>query len=66
MKDILWAFMDSEKASGTIDRHGMSQMLRVYGIGGKLLKAVLSFYVNSRACGRVGNDVSELFPVNVG
>ena len=32
----------------------------------KLLKAVLSFYVDSRACVRVGNDVSEWFPVNVG
>ena len=26
---------------------------------GKLLKAVQSFYVDSRACVRVGNDVSE-------
>ena len=25
-----------------------------------------SFYVASRACVRVGNDVSEWFPVNVG
>ena len=25
-----------------------------------------SFYVDSRACVRVGNDVSEWFPVNVG
>ena len=25
-----------------------------------------SFYVDSRACVRVGNDVSEYFPVNVG
>ena len=41
-------------------------MLRVYGVGGKLLKAVQSFYVNSNACVRVGNDVSECFPVNVG
>ena len=40
-------------------------MLRVYGVGGKLLKAVQSFYVD-RACVRVGNDVSEWFPVNVG
>ena len=32
----------------------------------KLLKAVQSFYVDSRACVRVGNDVSEWFPVNVG
>ena len=46
--------------------HGMWQMLRVYGVGGELVKAVQSFYVDSRACGRVGNDVSEWFPVNVG
>ena len=44
----------------------MWQMLRVYGVGGKLLKAVQSFYVDSRAYVRVGNDVSEWFPVNVG
>ena len=44
----------------------MWQMLRVYGVGGKLLKAVQSFYVDSRACILVVNDVSEWFPVNVG
>ena len=33
----------------TIDRHGMWQMLRVYRVGGKLLKAVQSYYVDSRA-----------------
>ena len=43
----------------------MWQMLRVYGVGGKLLKAVQNFYVDSRACVRVGNDVSKWFPVNV-
>ena len=30
------------------------------------MKAVQSFYVDSTACIRVGNDVSEWFPVNVG
>ena len=45
---------------------GMWQMLTVYGVGGKLLKAVQSFYVDSRAFVWVGNDVSEWFPVNVG
>ena len=58
--------MDLEKAYDAIDRHGLWQMLRVYGVGGKLLKAVQNFYVDSRACVRVGNDVRELFPVNVG
>ena len=42
-KDVFWAFMHLEKAYDTIDRHGMWQMLRVYGVGGKLLKAVQNF-----------------------
>ena len=65
-KDVFWAFMDLVKAYYTIDRHGMWQMLKVYEVGGKLLKAVQSFYIESTACVRVGNDVSEWFPVNLG
>ena len=42
----------------------MWQMLKVYGLEGKFMKAVQNFYVDSRACVQVGNDVqSELFPV---
>ena len=41
-------------------------MLIMYGVMGKLLKAVKSFYVDSTACVRIGMDVSEWFPVNVG
>ena len=37
----------------------------MYGIEGKLLKAVPSFYGDSRVFVLVGNDVSEWFPVNV-
>ena len=58
--------MDLEKGYDTIDRQGMWQMLRVHGVGGKLFKAVQSFYVYSRPCGRVEMDVSEWFHVNVG
>ena len=57
--------MGLEKAYDSIDRHGMWQMLRSYGVGGKLLKAVLSFYVDSRGCIWVGNDVSGWFPALV-
>ena len=65
-KDVFCAFMDLEKAYDTIDRHGVWQMLIVYGVGGKLMKAVQSFYIDSRVCVRVGNVVNEWFPVNVG
>ena len=63
--DVFRESMDLENSYDTIDWHGMWQMLRVYRVGGKLLKAVQSFYIDSRACVRVGNDVSEWFPVNV-
>ena len=65
-KDIFWEFMDLEKAYDTIDWHGVWLMVRVYGVGGILLKAVKSFYVYSMMCLKVGNDVSEWFPVNIG
>ena len=58
--------MNLEKVCDTIDRQGRWQMLRVYGVGEKLLKAVQSFYTDSRACVSLGMDVSEWFPVNVG
>ena len=43
----------------------MSQMLRVYGVGGKLFKAVESFSIDSMEFVLVENDVSEWFLVNV-
>ena len=60
-KDVFRAFMDLEKAYDTIDRHGMWQILRVYGVRLKLFKSVQSFYVDSRVCVRVGG----VRPVNV-
>ena len=51
--------MDLEKAYDMIVRHVMWQMLRVYGHKGKLLKAVQSFYLDSRACVRVENNLRE-------
>ena len=48
--DVFWVFVDLEKAYDTIDWHGMWKLLRVFGVGGKLLKAVQSFYVDSSSC----------------
>ena len=65
-KCVFWAFMDLAKAYEKIERQYIWQMQRVYGVRGNLLKAVQSFYIDSRTCVRVGMDVSEYFPVNVG
>ena len=52
-KDLFWAFMDLEKAYGRMDRDALWQVLRLYEVGGKLLKAVQSFYADSKACIRI-------------
>ena len=57
-KVVFWAFVDLE-AYDKLDRQGMWQMQRVYRVGGKLLKAVQSFNVDSRGYVRVGYDVNE-------
>ena len=41
-------------------------MLKGYGVGDKLLKAIQSFYIDSRACVEVGKDACEWFLVYVG
>ena len=58
--------MDLEKAYDRVDRGAMWEVLGLYGVGGRLLNAVKSFYINSRACVRIGNEVSDWFPVRVG
>ena len=65
-KDVYFAFMDLEKAYDRVDRDAMWNVLRLYGVGGKLLQAVKSLYVDSKVCVRVGSEMSEWFPVRVG
>ncbi len=49
-----------------MEREGLWTVLRLHGLDGRLLKRVKSFYVNSRACVRIRNGVSDWFPVRVG
>ena len=63
---MYFAFLDLEKAYNRVDLVAMWNVLILYGIGGRLLRGVKSLYVGSKACVRVGNEVSELFPVRVG
>ena len=65
-KDVFWAFLDLEKAYDRVDREALWKVLSLYGVGGKLMRAVKSFYVNSRACVRIGGGESSWFEVKVG
>ena len=65
-KDVYFAFLDLEKAYDRVDREAMWKVLRIYGVGGRLLRAVESMYAGSKACVRVGSEMSEWFQVRVG
>ena len=39
-KDLFWAFMEVDKAYDRVDKNTLWQVLRLYGVGGKMLKAV--------------------------
>ena len=56
---MYFAFLDLEKAYERVDRDAMWNVLRLNGIGGRLLRGVKSLYVGSKASVRVGNEVSE-------
>ena len=60
------AFMDLEKAYDRVDRGALWEVLSAYGVRGKLLQAVKSFYAGSKACVRVGGETSDWFEIEVG
>ena len=65
-KNLYVAYMDLEKAYDRIDRDAMWSVLRMYGVEGKLLRAIQSLYAESEACVRVCREEGEWFSVKVG
>ena len=61
---MYFAFLDLEKVHDRVDRDVTWNVLRSYGIGGRLLQGVKSLYAVSKARVRVPNEVSEWFPVS--
>ena len=58
--------MDLAKAYDRVDRKGVWEVMKEYGVGGRNLEAVKSFYDGYEACVRVENGENELIKVSVG
>ncbi len=56
-KKLYAVFMDLEKAYDRVDREALWSVLRIYGVGGQLLKGIQAFYREANACVRVGGEV---------
>ncbi|MDG2555341.1 reverse transcriptase domain-containing protein [Vibrio parahaemolyticus] len=59
-------FVDLEKAYDRVPRGILWGVLREYGVGGPLLRAIQSLYRRSMSLVRVAGSKSDLFPVRVG
>ncbi len=64
-KKLYAAFMDLEKAYERVDREAFWSVLKIYGVGGQLLKGIQAFYREANTCVRVGGKFSESFAVEV-
>ena len=53
-------FVDLEKAYDRVDRKGVWEVLRMYGVGRRNVEAVKSFYDGWEACWRAENKESKL------
>ena len=65
-KKVYAAFMDLEKAYDRVDWTAMWDVLKVYGIGGKLGKGIKAFYKDASACVKIEGDLSENFQIQGG
>ena len=65
-KDLYLCFIDLEKAFDRVPRQKLFEVLSEYGIRGRLLEAIKSIYVGSKAAVRIDGEMSEAFDVEEG
>ncbi len=65
-RKLFAAFVNLEKAYDRVDRKGLWDTLRVYGVGGQLLAGIKSFYKNASPSVWLNGELSESFKVEVG
>lgn len=57
--------MDLENVFDRIDKDAMWQVLKVYRLGGKLLRAVESLFKKGKTCVSVGKEEGKYFSLKV-
>src|ERR1700743_1122445 len=65
-KDLYLFFIDLEKAFDRVPMQKLFEVLSEYGIRGRLLEAIESIYVESKAAVRIDGEMSEAFEVEEG
>ncbi len=65
-KKLYAAFMGLEKAYDRVDWLALWEVLKIYGVGGKMLSAKNLFYEEASECVKISGETSEHFEIKVG
>jgi hypothetical protein len=65
-KEVFVAFMYSENTYDRVDRVAISGVLRLYGVGGRILSAINGMHEESMACVIIGRKLVRKTKVDVG
>ncbi len=65
-KNVYAALMDLETAFDRVDCEALWDVLRIYGVSGRLLDGVKAFYRDVSACVRVKGEMAECFKIKAG
>ena len=65
-KKMVLACVDLKKAYDRVGREKLWNVLKEYGVKGRLLRAIRSLYKKSEACVRVKDKLSGWFPITQG
>ncbi len=64
-KKLCTAFMDLKKAYDKVAWLALWDVLKIYGVGGKLLSAIKFFCEKASACVKISGETSEHFEIKV-
>ncbi len=65
-KKLYTVFMDLEKAFDRVDLLALQDVLKIHGVGRKLLSAIKSFYEEASTCVNISGETSEHCEIKVG
>ena len=65
-KKLYNCFVDFQKAFDTIKHNIIWAVLRFYGVENKLVILLQQIYNKSQSAVRIGTDIGDWFPINVG
>jgi hypothetical protein len=65
-KDVVIVFVDFTKAFDSVNRKSLEQIILLYGVPQQLVSAIMALYINTTACVRTSDGLTDNFATSSG